>query len=71
MSLFLENMTNERSPTQKWIAPLSRRYEKILKKVRNKTIELSKLKPACSNYNFDILVYPDNYWLDSKNKKSG
>lgn len=45
-----------------------RRYEKILKKVRNKTIEISKLKPACSNHELDILDNPDNYWLDSKNK---
>lgn len=56
-------------PNKRKGVPDGRRYEKILKKVRDKTIELSKLKPACSNHNFDILAYPDNYWLDSKNKK--
>lgn len=46
-----------------------RRYEKIRKKVRNKTIKLTKLKSPCSNHEFDILAFPDNYWLDSKNIK--
>lgn len=56
-------------PNKRKGIPDGRRYKKILKKVRNKTIELKKLKPACSNNDFDILSYPDKYWLDSKNKK--
>ncbi len=49
--------------------PDGRRYKKIIKKVRGKEITLSRLQTACTNIDKNILEYPDNYWLDSKNKK--
>jgi DNA polymerase III epsilon subunit len=57
------------APNKRKGIPDGRRYEKILKKVRYKAVEFTRLKPTCTNNDFDFLGYPDNYWLDSKNKK--
>ncbi|MFT4804615.1 MAG: DNA polymerase III epsilon subunit [Psychroserpens sp.] len=56
-------------PNKRTGTPDGRRYKKIVKKIRGKEIELVKLKPTCENMGRNILEYPDNYWLDSKNTK--
>lgn len=49
--------------------PNGLRYEKYTKTVRGVEKRGTRLKKPCPNQHKDILSYPDNYWLDSKNTK--